>query len=570
MRRIILLVLVAGLWLGGVLAQPAEDLEFSLDAESKTVPLPKVMKAGADLSGRGFSRQSAWPQGLAAPEVLGIWERDIGFTGIYRLQYNLWELSQIKEKEVKARLLGNYEGIIQKISEAGGIVIVDIFGTPAGLGKALDSKSPPWDLKGFKALIKEQIRTLSCVKRYNVWYELWSAPDLDEFFLGGRQEYLNMYRAIGECINELEEEYRIHIPLGGPSTSAWFQSLDGNNIATAERSMIYDLIKFAARYRLPLDFISWHAYSTDPKAEQAATTYNKSGPALIREWLSYFKLDRNTPLIVDEWNYDTSANVLPERQEKSFIAASYIPARIKNMYASGIDYQTYFSLEDFQGNKEGVVRNVGLFGFEGEYSEYRGFPKSTYNVMRMLSGLGQEMFVSGGDLNNEFVSAIATKGRDYIALLVFNYIDPDIASNYISRNIGTLSASERRILLHIIGSGNFSKLLDKSLDIAKIRATNRVKALLKKAVDLNAQAAGFKDAPRNLRINIKNLKGEYLYSRYTVDSSCSSNCKFQPADEKEISGAEAYQETLSLKPYSVNMLVLRQKSKGPDAEKESP
>ncbi len=319
-------------------AQQADDLEFTLDANSPTVPLPKTFKPSIDLSGRGFHRQTSWPQGLAAPEVLDTWAKDIGFSGVYRLQYNLWEINQLaKDKDAQDKLLNNYENIIKKITEAGGIVILDIFSTPAGLGQALDKKSPPWDFRAFKELIKNQIRDLSCNKRYNIWYEVWSAPDLDDFFLGRKQEYLNLYRAVAEAAKELSVENKVYIPVGGPATSWWFQNFDANTILTSERSLIYELIQFSYRHHLPLDFVSWHAYSTDPKTEKETTIYKKTGMALLRDWLSYFNFDRNTPLIIDEWNYDTNANVLPERKEKSYISASYIPSRIKNMDEAGID-----------------------------------------------------------------------------------------------------------------------------------------------------------------------------------------------------------------------------------------
>ena len=51
-------------------AQQAGELEFSLDANSSTIPLPKIFKPNIDLSGRGFHRQATWPQGIAAGEVL--------------------------------------------------------------------------------------------------------------------------------------------------------------------------------------------------------------------------------------------------------------------------------------------------------------------------------------------------------------------------------------------------------------------------------------------------------------------------------------------------------------------
>ena len=541
-------------------AQQTDDLEFTLDVNSSTIALPQIFKPSIDLSGRGFHRQTSWPQGLAASEVLDTWAKDIGFNSVYRLQYNLWEINQLaKDKDAQDKLLNNYENIIKKITEAGGIVILDIFSTPAGLGQALDKKSPPWDFRAFKELIKNHIRNLSCNKRYNIWYEVWSAPDLDDFFLGRKQEYLNLYRAVAEATKELSQEFKIYIPVGGPATSWWFQNFDANSIITAERSLIYELIKFCYRYHLPLDFISWHAYSTDPKAEKEATIYKKTGIALLKDWLSYFNFDRNTPLIIDEWNYDTNANILPERKEKSYISASYIPSRIKQMYEAGINYQLYFCLEDFQDNKEGIVRNVGIFGFDSEAFEYKGAPKSVYNVFRMLSNLGNNMFSAPLKPNDEFVDVIATKTQDRIALLIYNYTDPEIARNYLSRNIASLNGAERKVLLNIITSGRLEKILSHSIEISKIRASKRLKTLLTRAKELNDRAEKFKSGTRNINMSIKNIKGNYSYQKYKIDSSCSINCAFDVLEEKELNLSDAYQETLTLNPYSVNMIILSKK-----------
>ena len=546
-------------------AQQADDLEFTLDANSPTMPLPKTFKPSIDLSGRGFHRQTSWPQGLAAPEVLDTWAKDIGFNGVYRLQYNLWEINQLaKDKDAQDKLLNNYENIIKKITEAGGIVILDIFSTPAGLGRVLDKKSPPWDFRAFKELIKNRIRDLSCNKRYNIWYEVWSAPDLDDFFLGRKQEYLNLYRAVAEAAKELSVENKVYIPVGGPATSWWFQNFDANTILTSERSLIYELIQFSYRHHLPLDFVSWHAYSTDPKTEKETTIYKKTGTALLRDWLSYFNFDRNTPLIIDEWNYDTNANVLPERKEKSYISASYIPSRIKNMDEAGINYQLYFCLEDFQNNKEGVVRNVGVFSFDSEASEYKGAPKAIYNVFRMLSNLGNNMFSASLKPNDEFVGVIATKTQDRIAILVYNYIDPEIVRSYLSRNIPALSGAERKALLNLITSDKLEKIMLRQLDISKMRLSKKLKALLKKAQELNDRAEKFKSTTRNVNMSIKNIKGNYLYQRYVVDSSCSTNCAFTPLEEKNLNLSEPYKETLALNPYSVNMIILGKKPAEPE------
>jgi hypothetical protein len=539
-----------------------KELELDLDLSAPTVPLPKIFKPNIDLSGRGFTKEAGYPQQMAAREVLTLWQKEIGFNNMYRLQYNLWDIYQFsKDKQLKEKLLANYEEVIKNISESGGVVILDIFGTPPGMGKVLDNKSPPKDIRTFKSLLKATIKELSCNKKYNIWYEVWSAPDLDDFFLGRQQEYLLLYRAAAEAVKELEKENKIHIPIGGPGSSWWFQDLNGNSIMTPEKSLIYELIRYCYRYRLPLDFITWHGYSTSPKAEAELTTYNKNTVNLIRDWLTYFNFNRNTPLIVDEWNYDRDANMLPERSEKSFISASYIPSRIKKMHDAGLDNQIYFSLEDFQNNKEGIVRNLGVFSLDHELAEYRGSPKATYNVFKMLNSLGSDIF--SVKLGDEFCGVIATRSNDdSLAILIYNYIDPEIGLNFLTSNIATLNNAERRFLLDLAKSDQFKKVLQGVLDIKPLRTSKRVKAILKKAKELSDQAKQLESNQRTMKMGIKNLQDNYLYERYTVDSFCASNCEFKAVEQKEVSiAAEPYQETLYLSPYSVNLIILKKKPK---------
>ncbi|MFH1441594.1 MAG: hypothetical protein ABIH18_06115 [Candidatus Omnitrophota bacterium] len=537
-------------------------VEINLDVNSDTSALPKIFKPNMDLSGRGLHYEKEWPQSVAAKEVLDIWQKEIGFSGIYRLQYNFWEINEnAKDNDKQKKLLENYESIFKRVTDAGGIIILDLFGTPAGLGKVLDKKSPPLDFRAYKEFVKSYIRELSCNKRYNIWYEVWSAPDLDDFFLGRKQEYLAMYRAIAEGVRELELETKVNIPLGGPSTSWWFQNPDGNSIVTPERSLIYDLIKYCYRYHLPLDFISWHAYSTDPKAEQEVTRYSKTPAALIREWLSYFSFDKDMPLIISEWNYDSGANILPARQEKANICASFIPARINNMFEAGLDYQVYFCLEDFQNNKERVVRNVGVFLFDKQSQAYKGGVKSIFNVLEMLAGLGKNRFILP-KINDEFIGGIASKGNDTITVLIYNYIDPYLSRNYLSRNIALLNDSERKMLLNFIRSDELEKIIYHKLDISSLQTTNKVKAMLKKAQELNDNANIFMSSVREVKLNIKNLEGNYSYSKYIVDSSCSLDCAFSPVESKQIDCLGPYKETLIMPAYSVQMIILKKEPKG--------
>jgi hypothetical protein len=561
-------ILIFGFGINGALAQDprqTDELELNVDAASSLIPLPKIFKPNIDLSGRGFFPQENWPQQLAAPEVLEAWGKDIGFRAMYRLQYNLWEIEKLAYAKPKQdELLENYESVIKKISESGGVVILDLFGTPEGLGRTPDVRCAPSNLPALKQLVKQTIRKLSCEKKYNIWYEVWSAPDLDNFFLGRKQDYFYLYKAIAEAAKELEAETKVFIPVGGPSASYWFQNFDGNTILTPERSLIYELIKFCYRHRLPLNFITWHSYSSDPSKEKETTAYKKTPAELIREWLSYFNFSKDIPLIVDEWNYDTGRNVLAERKEESFITASYIPHRIKNFYAQGFDYQIYFSLEDFWNEAEGVVRNVGVFWFDPHAKAYKGEPKIIYNVFKMLSGLGNEFF-DKVKFSDEFVRVIATRTKDGFVLLISNYIDPDIAQSYLSRNLSTIRPAETRELLRLVKNGVIEKVMSKETDLSKVRCRPRVRALIKKALEQKDLAERLKNRPRKLTIIFKNLKDDYISQRYAIDSSCSLNCDFAPLLETQIlrdANSQA-QEILSLNPYSVYMLVLKKKPKEP-------
>lgn len=536
-------------------------VEIAFDNNANTIPSPKIFSPNIDLSGRGFHRDVSWPQGMAAPEVLDFWQKDIGFSGMCRVQFNMWEIHELsRQQQAQDALMVHYESVIKRINDNGGIALVCLFGTPAGLGKVLDRRSPPFDEKAFKELLKVYIRRLSCERRFTVWYELWSAPDLDNFFVGRTQEYLLMYRALAKAVKELEEEYKINIPIGGPGTSWWFQKIDGNTVITPERSLIYELIRTSYHYRLPLDFISWHAYSTDPKVELDTTLYRKSSVSLIRDWLTYFHFNRATPLIIDEWNFDSGFNVLAERAEHSYITASYIPSRLKRMFEAGVDYAVYYSLEDFQSNADGVVQNVGVFSFDSGLGAYKGVPKATYNVFRMLS-----MFLPGkvafpAKNQDEFLQYLVTKKGGESAVLIANYIDPDIANNFLSRSIATLSDGSRRILVNLIRSRKVNQIMKGELTIKQVRPLSRsVRRLLGKAVVLHEQSKRFLQEDRLVTITIRNIHDTLVMKRYVVDNSCAAGCNFVPIEEEEVIPQPIYQKKLAVKPYSVQLIVFQKK-----------
>lgn len=537
-------------------------MDFSIDVAGQAPARPKIFSPSIDLSGRGWGADPSRPQSLAGEEAVKRWEEEIGFPGYYRLQFDLWEAGRQKEnKEALDRQTAYYHGIIDRVCSSGGTVIMSFFGTPAGMGKVLDKRSQPLDPREFKKLAKKYIREF---RNDRVWFEVWSAPDLDDFFLGSTQDYLVLYRSVAEAVKEVESEDKVDIRLGGPGTSWWYQNPEGNTVAAPEKSLIYELIRFCSRYGLPLDFITWHAYSTDPFAEQYNTAYNKLPVELIREWLTYFNLKKETPLIIDEWNYDNGLNLPQERSEKGNIAASYVPARLKGMQACGVDGQVYYCLEDFHSNTKHVTRNIGAFWFDFRNGQYKGGPKAVYNVFRMLQMLGDNFYQLPPPAGKGEVGILAGRDGTRVNVLVYNYVNPEAARDMLSRSVGGLNAAERKVLLRMIKDGSYGRLLSRQTEVQSLRGVSkRLRALLAEAVSQNDEIEKKRAAVQPVRITLKNVSGDYLVRRYAVDPSCSRDCVFSPSQEKTVSCSGTLEEIVELPAYSVMLFSFEPKPSEP-------
>jgi len=201
---------------------------------------------------------------------------------------------------------------------------------------------------------------------------------------------------------------------------------------------------------------------------------------------------------------------------------------------------------------------VGVFQIGGDTGTPAGGPKIFYNAFRMMSLLGKELF-SLPKTDDEFVGLIGTKTNTGYAVVLYNYIDPDIFRNAVSRGISTLNPAERKALIGIITSDTFGKIKNKEKDIASLRVSNKMKALLTRGQKLEDGARKMRGIPRNVKIDFKNLKDTYVYRKYVIDAGCEADCPFVPAEEKTLQVADAHEESLALSPHSVVMLIFERK-----------
>ncbi|HMO62578.1 MAG TPA: glycoside hydrolase [Ferruginibacter sp.] len=148
--------------------------------------------------------------------------------------------------------------------------------------------TPPKDYNKWAALIKNI--TEHFTERYGpdevkTWYfEIWNEPNLTPgFWTGTQQEYFKLYQYAAAAIKAVNKDYRV----GGP--------------ATAGAAWESEMIEYCHNNKVPLDFISTHAYGV------------KQG---------YLDEYGNTGTILDANPLSVSGDVLQSRKE---IAASSMP-----------------------------------------------------------------------------------------------------------------------------------------------------------------------------------------------------------------------------------------------------
>lgn len=522
--------------------EPVKPTEYTLDVSGVTTPTPKIFSVGLNLT-------------RPDPTSIEKMEKELGLSGTYRIKWDFWDIGHLDiDKDKQKELIGNYEALIKKISERGGTVIVTLIYTPPGLGRTLDRRSMPQDVSKWRELAKEAIRVLSCEKKYNVWYEVWDDPANEEIFLGSEDDYLELYRAIARSVLELEKQYNIHIPVGGPSAGRWYDNFETNTALTPERSLIYDLMRFCSQNSLPLDFISWKAFSTEASAENQAAAYNRTLPKLIKEWLSYFGLKQEVALVMDAWNWGIDdRKFLDERQVYSYIAASFIPARLKNMNEAGLDRAVFYSLQDQQDEKGNPVNNFGMLIVQEKHNRKEVSARATYSVYRFLSLLGNEFFpaLSAGDGS---VGGLATKRNSDVALLFWHYSDPYLVRNQLERVFISLSGKEQNTLLEIIKSNRLKDLLNKKITAGELTDSDKLKRSLEELAQLYEKAEQSKS--HRISLTLKNIKGWYQYRRYAVDEICAKHCEFRPVEQKAVNITGDYIETVNIEPYSVVFITL--------------
>jgi xylan 1,4-beta-xylosidase len=262
--------------------------------------------------------------------------------------------------------------------------------------------------KAWHALVDAFVRHLIArygAKEVRSWFfEVWNEPNLDGFWeKADKQAYLDLYENSARAIKAVDPQLKV----GGPSTAgaAW----------------VPDLLDFAARRGLPVDFVTTHTYGVeggfldeyghDDNKLSANPDAVTGDVRRVRQQIQATKF-AGIPLYFSEWS--TSYNPRDPVHD-SYISAAYILGKLKatRKDAQGMSYWTYSDLFEEPGPQTATFQ--GGFGLMTP----EGIRKSGWFAYKYLNQLrGRELPVA-----DEQVLATTAGGKTRV--LAWSWDMPD-------------------------------------------------------------------------------------------------------------------------------------------------
>jgi xylan 1,4-beta-xylosidase len=240
------------------------------------------------------------------------------------------------------------------------------------------------------------------------YWEIANEPDIGES--GGcpyrfkPENYPQYYQHTATAIRRADPDARV----GGPA------------LANHNSPILPALLDFCAKSRVPLDFISWHIYSSEPERIRGTIESKKE---LLKK---YPALHPET--FLDEWNMS-----LRDPSPDPRFQPCYIAEVAWQMKAAGLDYSCYYHIKDYHVSFEKFALFMSPRGnanmakwwnrtaqFDGLF-DFQNRVRPSYFAFRMLARLtGERLRLESSDGS---VHGFATRDETYDTynVLLWNY-----------------------------------------------------------------------------------------------------------------------------------------------------
>ncbi len=209
------------------------------------------------------------------------------------------------------------------------------------------------------------------------YWEVANEPDIGED--GGcpyrfkPESYVRYYRHTVGAIRKADPQARV----GGPA------------LANSRSPLLPALLELCHTNGAPLDFVSWHIYSSDPKAIRGTIGY-------VKDLLKHYPALKPETFL-DEWNMDLMNPPLDARFQPCYLLEA-----IWNMKEAGLDYSCYYHIRDWYVSFDRFAPFMSEKGtafmtrwwnrmpqFDGLF-DYQNHVRPSYFAFKLLSRLAGE------------------------------------------------------------------------------------------------------------------------------------------------------------------------------------
>jgi hypothetical protein len=274
------------------------------------------------------------------------------------------------------------------------------------------------------------------------YWEVANEPDIGES--GGcpyrfkPDSYVRYYKHTAAAILRADPEAKI----GGPALASW------------KSAILPALLDAAAAGEVPLHFVSWHTYDSDPLSIRSTI---QGVQEMVRQ-----KPGLHPELVLDEWNMSLARPVEDPRFQPCFVAET-----IWQMIDSGLTYSNYYHIRDYQveaRNFSGFISPHGVAfmarwwnrmpQYDGLF-DYQNTVRPAYFALKLMARMGGERF--GLESSDAKIHGFLVHDPTYLTdnLLLWNFSDQPVR---IEISGWPAKAKPRRLVLDALNGNNDENL----------------------------------------------------------------------------------------------------------------
>ena len=323
---------------------------------------------------------------------------------------------------------------VDEIVQAGAIPLMAIAIRPKAFYPKIDQDIvDPTDYGQWEDLITAMVRHYQQRGLSGIYWEVGNEGDIGE--TGGSpyrftpENYVRYYRHTVAAI--LKADPSAHV--GGPA------------LADAKSPILPALLDAADRDRLPLGFVSWHVYNSDPKFVQGTVEYVKS--LLAKHPLLHAET------ILDEWNMALTVPPKDPRIQPAFVAET-----AWRMKEAGLDFSCYYHIRDYHVDRDrfatytspgGASFMASWWNRMPQYSglfDYQNVMRPAYFSFELLARLTGYRLEANSDDDSAHAFLTFDKHYDYYSLMLWNFSATSVNVSLKLQSLpGTLTAHRREL-----------------------------------------------------------------------------------------------------------------------------